>query len=98
MVYQRKNFDGAWVRFHLNKEEAQMVGDMTVKWGLAVLKKIDKISAEKQMVLKPEDRLALLGWFANTYDSFASDYIEAKVDADKKKAAEASSSKTPPTQ
>lgn len=89
MIFHRKNFDNIWSLFKLGKEDVATVETVTITNGLRTLQKINKVAAEANMKLTEQDRAAMLVWAALTFESYGSDYIEAKVAAEKKAAAEA---------
>jgi hypothetical protein len=87
MIYLRKNFDNKWFSYKLGKEDIVKVETATVTFGLRMLQRINKTAGANNIKLSESDRAALLTWAARTYESFASDYIEAQEAA--KHAAEA---------
>lgn len=87
MNYLRKSFDSKWFTFKLSKEETATVEKVTVTRGLRMLQLINKIAGENGMKLSDTDKAALMNWSALTYESFASDLVEANEAA--RKAAEA---------
>ena len=89
MIYLRKNFDNAWFSFKLGKEDIANVEAATVTHGLRTLQRINKTAAENNLKLSETDRAAMLIWSALTFESFASDFVEAKVAAAKKAEEEA---------
>jgi len=84
MIYLRKMFDSKWFSFKLGKEDIAIVETATVTTGLRTLQKINKTAAENNLKLSESDRAAMLIWSALTFESFASDLIEAKAAAEKK--------------
>jgi hypothetical protein len=84
MIYSRKNFDNVWKLCKLGKEDIAAVETATVTHGLRMMQRINKTAAENNLKLSEIDRAAQIVWAALTFESFASDFIEAKVIADKK--------------
>lgn len=89
MISHRKQFDGVWSVFNLGKEDVAKVSTITVAGGLKKLQEINKMAGENNIKLSEMDRAAMLIWSALTFESYGSDYIEAKVAADKKAAQQA---------
>lgn len=84
MISHRKQFDGIWSVFNLGKEDVSKVSTITVAGGLKKLQEINKIAKENNIILSDMDRAAMLIWTAITFESYASDYVEATVAAKKK--------------
>lgn len=81
MFFQRKNFEGAWKLFRLNKDEFSAASKSTVKTGLRALSEIKSIATENKMELTPLQELGLLVYYALKIDSLASDLIESQEQA-----------------
>ena len=88
MISHRKQFDGVWSVFNLGKDDVAKVSAITVAGGLKKLQEINKMAGENNIKLSELDRAAMLIWAALTFESYGSDYIEAKVAADRRAATE----------
>ena len=81
MFHLRKNFDGAWKLFSLNKEEYQSVSKSTVKTGLKALIDIRAISKEKGIELTPLQEVGMLIYYGLQVEHLASDLVESQEKA-----------------
>jgi hypothetical protein len=86
MISHRKQFDGVWSVFNLGKEDVAKVSTITIASGLKKLQEINKMAKENNILLSDTDRSAMLIWSALTFESYGSDYIEAKVAASRAEA------------
>lgn len=89
MIFYRKQFNSVWSAFKLGKEDVSAVETNTIKHGLRMLLKLNKLAAENKIVLSDSDKAALMNWAALTFESFGSDFIEARVAAENKAKEEA---------
>ena len=88
MFYIRKCVKSIWYSFCLSKEEVGTVEDRTIKFGLKLLQRINRIAGENNIKLSEIDRAAIIVASALKFESFASDLVEANIAAESAKAKE----------